>query len=84
MTLPSAADRLASVFRTVLTPPEDRDVATLEYRGIPRWDSVGHMQLVAAVETEFDVMLETEQVIDMSSFAKTLEILHDLGIDTSA
>lgn len=47
----------------------------LKYRDIPQWDSLAHMKLVAALEDAFDVMFETEQVLDMSSYAKAREIL---------
>lgn len=47
----------------------------LKYRDIPQWDSLAHMMLVAALEDAFDVMFETEQVLDMSSYAKAREIL---------
>ena len=47
----------------------------LKYRDIPQWDSLAHMKLVAALEEAFDVMFETEQVLDMSSYAKVREIL---------
>jgi hypothetical protein len=33
------------------------------------------MALVAEIETQFDIMLETEDVIDLSSFRKGQEIL---------
>ncbi|KJS39540.1 MAG: acyl carrier protein [Rhodospirillaceae bacterium BRH_c57] len=66
---------IISVFREVFQLGPDVDVPTLTYRGIPEWDSVGHMQLVAALETALDVMLETDEIIDMSSFDKAEEIL---------
>jgi len=44
------------------------------------WDSVGHMALVAAIERAFDVMMETDDVIGLSSFAKAKEILSKHGI----
>lgn len=80
----SVRARLIEVFREALTVPPDVDITTLAYRSITQWDSVGHMQLVAAIETAFDVMLETDQVIDLSSFDKALEILTAHGIETSA
>ena len=46
----------------------------LQY-GNPGWDSVGHMALVAAIERAFDIMMETDDVIGMSSFAKAKEIV---------
>lgn len=47
----------------------------LKYRDIPQWDSLAHMKLIASLEDAFDVMFETEQVLDMSSYAKAREIL---------
>ena len=47
----------------------------LEYQQIPSWDSVGHMGLVAAIEDAFDIMMDTDDIIDLSSFEKGKEIL---------
>ncbi|MBO2452177.1 acyl carrier protein [Actinomadura barringtoniae] len=68
-------DRLRKVFRSALSLPDDFPVDSLEYRGIDKWDSLAHMSLVAALEDEFDVMIDTDDVIDMSSFGKARELL---------
>lgn len=68
-------DRLRAVFRESLELGEGTEVDGLAYRAIPAWDSVGHMRLVAAIETEFDIMLETDDVLDLSSFAKAVDIV---------
>ena len=47
----------------------------LQYATIPQWDSVAHMTLIAAIEEGFDIMIDAEDVIDMSSFAKAKEIV---------
>lgn len=48
---------------------------SLEYATIPQWDSVAHMALVVALEDEFDIMIEIDDVIDMSTFKKATEIV---------
>jgi acyl carrier protein len=53
---------------------------SLEYNSIAEWDSVAHMRLVAAIESAFDIMLETEDIIDMSSFKKAKEIVSKYGV----
>ena len=53
---------------------------TLEFQAIPAWDSVGHMGLVAALEEAFDIMLEPDDIVDLSSFAKGKELLAKYGI----
>lgn len=47
----------------------------LKYQEIPAWDSIGHMGLVAAIEDAFDIMMDTDDIIDLSSFEKGMEIL---------
>lgn len=81
MSAASTHARLIAVFREALSLPSDIQVAGLAYRAIPQWDSIGHMALVAAIEGEFDVMLETDQVIDMSSFERACDILAVHGVD---
>ena len=67
-------DRYVSVFTN--TFEVDASVLdTLEYQGIENWDSVGHMGLIAAIEDEFGIMMETDDIIDLSSFKKGMEIL---------
>lgn len=51
------------------------EVAGLKYQGTPLWDSVGHMNLIAAMEDAFDIMMETDDIIDFSSYEKGLDIL---------
>lgn len=55
----------------------DESIVTdnLRYAEIAQWDSVAHMALIAAIEEAFDIMIDTEDVIDMSSFEKAKEIV---------
>ena len=68
-------DRVAAAFREALELPDDVDVTQLTYRAHPNWTSLGHMALVAALEDKFDAMLEFEDILEMSSFAKAVEIM---------
>ncbi len=53
----------------------------LTYQSIENWDSVGHMSLVAELEDSFDIMMETDDIIDFSSYEKGKEILKKYGIE---
>ena len=55
--------------------------AGLEYQAIPEWDSVGHMNLIASIEDTFDIMMDTDDIIDFSSFEKGKEILKKYDIE---
>lgn len=47
----------------------------LVYQSIQLWDSVGHMSLIAALEDTFNIMMEMDDIIDLSSYEKGKEIL---------
>ena len=47
----------------------------LKYQDIPAWDSVGHMGLIAQLEEQFGIMMEPDDIVDLSSFEKGKEIL---------
>lgn len=55
-------------------------VESLAYQAVPEWDSISHMILISQLEEDFNVSFETDDVIDMSSFAKAKEILTKYGI----
>jgi acyl carrier protein len=76
----SVASRLRTVFVDTLELGDDVAVEQLKYRDIEQWDSLGHMTLVAAIEDEFGVQLDTDQVIDMSSFKVALDMLEGMGV----
>ena len=56
-------------------------LATLEYQSIQDWDSIGHMSLIAALEEAFDIMMDTDDIIDFSSFIKGMEILKKYDVE---
>jgi len=47
----------------------------LIYNSLPAWDSVGHMKMIAALEEAFDIMMDTDDIIDFSSYKKGFSIL---------
>ena len=53
---------------------------TLEYSEIPEWDSIGHMTLISGLEEEFKITIDTDDIVDFSSFKKGIEILQKYKI----
>jgi acyl carrier protein len=68
-------------FAEALDLPADTDIEALELGEQPHWDSVGHMALVAELEDRFGIELETDDIIGMSSYAKSIEILRRYGVE---
>lgn len=75
-----ADPRLAKAFRIALELPPETEVETLAYGEHPHWDSVGHMALVAEIEDTYGVMLETDDVLGLSSYSKAVELLQRLEV----
>lgn len=67
-------EKYLNAFVEVLGITEE-EAAELTYQGVESWDSVGHMSLIAALEEAFDIMMDTDDIIDFSSFEKGKEIL---------
>lgn len=53
----------------------------LEYNTIPEWDSIGHMTLIGNLEEAFTISMETDDIIDFSSYNKGKEILKKYKVD---
>jgi acyl carrier protein len=69
-------DRILNAFREGLElPPGDINTDELVYREFKKWTSMAHMSLIAILEQDFDVMLETDEILQMSSFSKVVEIM---------
>ena len=45
-----------------------------------KWDSMGQLNLVVELESEFDVTLEPEEIGEMKSFEDIMNILKTKGI----
>lgn len=67
-------EKYNNAFITTFEIKEDQ-LAGLKYQDIEAWDSVGHMSLIAALEDAFDIMMDTDDIIDLSSYEKGKDIL---------
>ena len=77
-------DRLKTAFSEALGLPPNPDFDSLEYAKSAGWDSVAHMKLVSEIESAFDLMLDTDDVIGMSSFSVAKDIVTKSGVDLNA
>ncbi|NLG32147.1 MAG: acyl carrier protein [Syntrophomonadaceae bacterium] len=75
-------EKYKSVFIETFDIAQER-LNGLKYQDIDNWDSIGHMSLIAALEDAFDIMMDTDDIIDFSSFEKGKEILskYDVAIE---
>ena len=60
---------------------DEKSLDDLKYNDIDEWDSIGHMGLISAIEDIFEISIETNDVIDFSSFSKGKEILKKYKVE---
>ncbi|MDA8584570.1 acyl carrier protein [bacterium] len=48
---------------------------SIKYNDVPEWDSIGHMNLISALEDEFKISIDTDDVVEFSSFKVGIKIL---------
>lgn len=48
---------------------------------IEGWDSVHQLNIISILEESFDVMFEPEEIMELTSYEKGIEILNRYGID---
>ena len=68
-------EKLLRTFAETLQIDPVKVTDDLKYNTIAEWDSVGHMSLVAALEETFGILLDTDDIIDLSSVAQARAIL---------
>ena len=68
-------EKYEQVFMDCFSLEKDTLNDELVYNSISTWDSVGHMAMIAALEEAFDIMMDTDDIIDFSSYNKGIEIL---------
>ena len=71
----SNIEKYKTTFVTSLSLDKKKFSEKLEYNQLPEWDSIGHMTLISGLEEEFNISIETDDIIDFSSFEKGKEIL---------
>jgi len=80
----SSRDKFDTAFKVAFELSQDEPLKELAYRQHKRWDSVRHMKLIAQLEAAFDIMLDTDDIIDMSSYQEAERILAKHGVSLDA
>ena len=75
----SNIEKLINVFVSSLGVSA-RDAECAVFKETKGWDSVGHVNLMNAIEEAFDVSLEPDDILDFKSFVLGKEILGRYGI----
>ena len=79
--LMSNLDRYNKVFIECFSVGLDQLDSNFIYQGTSTWDSIGHMSLISLLESEFEIMIEMDDVIDFGSYTIGMTILKKYGVE---
>ena len=74
-------EKYQSIFIKSLSIDESKFNENIKYNEIPEWDSIGHMTLISGLEDGFNISMETDDIVDLSSFKKGMDILKKYNIN---
>jgi acyl carrier protein len=71
-------DKIKRVFYTVFQISSEQVSDSLSPEGVPGWDSLGHVRLVTALQEEFGVEFEVDDIMRMENVGEIKSILAGL------
>ena len=67
-------DKLEILFKNTFSI-KDEDINKASQNNLKNWDSVNHMNLILAIEKEFDITLDNNDVIKLSDFKSCFQLI---------
>ncbi|MFH1120049.1 MAG: acyl carrier protein [Bacteroidota bacterium] len=68
-------ERYNNVFKAEFNVLDEKLTNDFMVGSIKQWDSIKHLSLVTAIEDEFDIMLDSEDILDFKSYENGRKIL---------
>lgn len=57
----------------------EAELVNLRHNVTPEWDSLTHMELISTLESKLNIMMEVDDIIELDSYERGLEILRNYG-----
>ena len=67
-------DKLEILFKNTFNI-KDEDISKASQNNLKNWDSVNHMNLILAIEKEFDITLDNNDVVKLSDFKSCFQLI---------
>ncbi len=68
---------LDKIFRTVFELPESAPVTQISQTSQENWDSLRHVTLVAAIESEFKISIDVAEALRITSYETVRKLLDE-------
>lgn len=74
-------DKLNGIFCEVFSVDASALGAGFDNKSVESWDSVRQLSLTSAIEDEFDIMLDPEDILEFTSYDNAKSVLAKYEID---
>ena len=74
-------EKLQTIFSTIFNIDLNDYNFELSQDMFEKWDSINHMTLMSGLEEGFNITMESDDIIDFSSFKKGIQILKKYKIN---
>ena len=68
---------IKEIMSDVLGIPKDEITDKTSFENTEVWDSLKHMEIIAALEERYDVLFTADEIVTMLTFGKIKEILKE-------
>jgi acyl carrier protein len=72
--------RVGKVFNEAFAVAADSITSQTVPDDVPKWDSLGHMNMVSILEKEFGFEFEVDEIMEMATVQNILDVLARRGI----
>ena len=65
-----------TIFKSIFNV-DDAKLKDLEYKGYPEWNSMAHIALISALEDEFGICFEAEDIFSFTSYEEGKNLMRN-------
>lgn len=76
-----ASDNLTEIFRDVLEIDDLALTPELSFRDIEEWDSFNHLNIIIAIEEQFQIQFKPEEIESITSVQDLVSLMKRCGFD---
>ena len=68
------------IFKTVFDVDESVLDEQFNFKDITAWDSITHLTLIGELENSFNILFETDDILNFGGFCNGMRILNKYGV----
>lgn len=69
------------IFQRIFAVDDSMLDGNFTFQNIDEWDSLTHLTLINELESVFDILLDTEDILHFGGFENGMKILEKYGVD---